>query len=162
MCRGCENSPHEAFVSSSIPSYLQCGYHITRYRGTNLRGRQVRFGHQFIETEKYDAKPTYKNLLGYSPGVAVIGDVIVGIENRDGNTNVRFNRKEALERIFSGGVGSGMLLVPVWVAVHARKRLSEWWSVQRAHVIENVKTLSYKNASPPLSGRLDLVQDVIL
>ena len=28
------------------------------------------FDHQFIETEKYDAKPTYKKFLGYSPGVA--------------------------------------------------------------------------------------------
>ena len=55
------------------------------------------FDHQFIETEKYDAKRTYKKFLGYSPGVAVIGDVIVGIENRDGNTNVRFNQKETLE-----------------------------------------------------------------
>ena len=39
----------------------------------------VDFDHQFIETEKYDAKPTYKKLLGYRPGVAVIGDLIVGI-----------------------------------------------------------------------------------
>ena len=43
------------------------------------------FDHQFIETEKYDAKPTYKKFLGYSPGVAVINDMIVGIENKDGN-----------------------------------------------------------------------------
>ncbi len=49
--------------------------------------------------QKYDAKPTYKKFLGYSPGVAVINDMIVGIENRDGNTNVRFNQK-TLERIF--------------------------------------------------------------
>jgi len=47
------------------------------------------FDHQFIETEKYDAKMTYKKFTGYSPGVAVIGDLIVGIENRDGNANVR-------------------------------------------------------------------------
>lgn len=40
------------------------------------------FDHQFIETEKYDAKPTYKKFLGYSPGVAVINDMIVGIEKR--------------------------------------------------------------------------------
>ena len=40
----------------------------------------VDFGHQFIETEKYDAKPTYKKFSGYRPGVAVIGDLIVGIE----------------------------------------------------------------------------------
>ena len=36
------------------------------------------FDHQFIETEKYDAKPTYKKFLGYRPGVAVIDDLIVG------------------------------------------------------------------------------------
>ena len=29
---------------------------------------------QFIETKKYDAKPTYKKFLGYRPGVYVIGD----------------------------------------------------------------------------------------
>ena len=35
-------------------------------------GYDVDFDHQFIETEKYDAKPTYKKFLGYRPGVAVI------------------------------------------------------------------------------------------
>ena len=40
----------------------------------------VDFDHQFIETEKYDAKPTYKKFSGYRPSVAVIGDLIVGIE----------------------------------------------------------------------------------
>ena len=59
------------------------------------------FDHQCIETEKFDAKPTYKKFLGYGPGVAVIGDNIVGIENRDGNTNVRFRQKATLERIFN-------------------------------------------------------------
>ena len=58
------------------------------------------FDHQFIETEKYDAKMTYKKFTGYSPGVAVIGDLIVGIENRDGNANVRFHQQDTLERIF--------------------------------------------------------------
>lgn len=58
------------------------------------------FDHQFIETGKYDAKPTYKKFTGYSPGVAVIGDHIVGIENRDGNANVRFCQRHTLERIF--------------------------------------------------------------
>ena len=43
----------------------------------------VDFDHQFMETEKYDAKPTYKKYPGYRPGVAVIGDLIVGIENSD-------------------------------------------------------------------------------
>ena len=60
----------------------------------------VDFDHQFIETEKYDAKPTYKKFLGYRPGVAVIGDMIVGIENSDGNTNVRFHQSDTLKRFF--------------------------------------------------------------
>ena len=59
------------------------------------------FDHQFVETEKYDAKMTYKKFTGYSPGVAVIGDLIVGIENRDGNANVRFHQQDTLERIYS-------------------------------------------------------------
>ncbi len=59
------------------------------------------FGHQFIDTEKYDAKPTYKKFTGYSPGVAVVADYIVGIENRDGNANVRFCQQHTLERIFT-------------------------------------------------------------
>lgn len=60
----------------------------------------VDFDHQFIETEKYDAKPTYKKFLGYRPGVSVIGDMIVGIENSDDNTNVRFHQEDTLRRLF--------------------------------------------------------------
>lgn len=58
------------------------------------------FDHQFIETEKYDAKMTYKHFFGYGPGAAAIGDLIVSIENRDGNANVRFFQKDTLERMF--------------------------------------------------------------
>ena len=58
------------------------------------------FDHQFIETEKFDAKMTYKKFTGYSPGIATVGDVIVGIENRDGNANVRFHQEDTLKRIF--------------------------------------------------------------
>ena len=81
------------------------------------------FDHQFIEAEKFDSKPTFKKFPGYRPGLAVIGDTIVGIENRrtkqeqskvffdyalrgggspkgnsDGNTNVRFHQKDTLKR----------------------------------------------------------------
>lgn len=68
------------------------------------------FDHQFIETEKYDAKPTYKKFTGYSPGIAVIGDHIVGIENRDGNTNVRFHQQDTLERIFTRLGNNGIFI----------------------------------------------------
>lgn len=58
------------------------------------------FDHQFIETEKYDAEPTYKKFLGYGVGVAVIEDMIVGIETMDGNTNVHFHQQDTLKRLF--------------------------------------------------------------
>lgn len=61
----------------------------------------VDFDHQFLETEKYDAKPTYKKFLGYRPGVYVIGDKIVYIENSNGNTNVRFHQADTHKRFFA-------------------------------------------------------------
>ena len=60
----------------------------------------VDFDHQFIETKKYDTKPTYKKFPGYRLGVTFIGYLIVGIENSDGNTNVRFHQKNTLRRFF--------------------------------------------------------------
>lgn len=64
------------------------------------------FDHKFIEAEKYDAKFSFKGFRGYSPGAAVMtdmstgDDVVVGVENRDGNTNVKFHQADTLERIF--------------------------------------------------------------
>ena len=40
--------------------------------------------------------------------MAVIGDLIVGIENRDGNANVRFHQQDTLERIFSNLESNGI------------------------------------------------------
>ena len=68
------------------------------------------FDRQFIEIGKYDAKTTYKKFTGYSPGVAVIGEHIVGVENRDGNANVRFCQQHTLERIFTKLEENGILV----------------------------------------------------
>ncbi len=43
--------------------------------------------------------PHTRSSLVTDPGVAVIGDMIVGIENSDGNTNVRFHQEDTLKRI---------------------------------------------------------------
>lgn len=54
------------------------------------------FDHEFLASETWDAMTTYKHFDGYGPGCAVLTDprrgedVIVGIENRDGNTPVKF------------------------------------------------------------------------
>ena len=63
------------------------------------------FDHEFLKAEKWDARWTYKGMLGYSPGVAVLTDaksgeqVIVGVENRDGNASVKFHQEDTLKRI---------------------------------------------------------------
>ena len=41
------------------------------------------FDHQFIAADKKDAKYSYKKADGYFPGVASIGGLIVGVENRE-------------------------------------------------------------------------------
>lgn len=58
------------------------------------------FDHQFIAADKKDAKYSYKKADGYFPGVASVGGLIVGVENRDGNANVKFHQADTLERIF--------------------------------------------------------------
>ena len=87
------------------------------------------FDHQFIEMEKYDAKMTYKKFTGYSPGVAVIGDLIVGIENRDGNAKVRFHQQDTLERIFSNLEQNG---------IHVRRARMDCGSCSR-EIVETVE-----------------------
>ncbi|MBW4772583.1 transposase, partial [Prevotella jejuni] len=57
------------------------------------------FDHQFVPANKFDAKYSYKQDFGYFPGWASIGGIIVGGENRDGNTNVRYHQEDTLRRI---------------------------------------------------------------
>lgn len=59
------------------------------------------FDNQFIPCEKYDSKKSYKMKDGYFPGVATIGKYIVGFENRNGNSNVKFKQSETLQTTYS-------------------------------------------------------------
>ena len=59
------------------------------------------FDHQFVPAHKFDTKYSYKQDFGYFPGWASIGGIIVGGENRDGNTNVRFHQEDTLRRIMN-------------------------------------------------------------
>lgn len=68
------------------------------------------FDHQFIPTEKYDTKYSYKKERGYFPGIATIGPLIVGLENRDGNANVRFHQSDTLKRIFQRLANRGVFI----------------------------------------------------
>lgn len=59
------------------------------------------YDNQINANNKWDAKKTYKKNKGYFPGVATIGNNIVGIENRDGNANVKFKQEDTLERFYT-------------------------------------------------------------
>lgn len=58
------------------------------------------FDNQFIACKKYDAKKSYKMKTGYFPGIATISKNIVYLENRNGNSNVKFKQEETLEEVY--------------------------------------------------------------
>jgi hypothetical protein len=58
------------------------------------------FDNQFIATEKYDSKKSYKMKEGYFPGIASIGKHIVYFENRNGNSNVKYKQAETLQSAY--------------------------------------------------------------
>ena len=59
----------------------------------------LRCENQFIPTEKYDSKRSYKKADGYFPGIATIENHPVYIENRNGNSNVKYKQDETLKLI---------------------------------------------------------------
>lgn len=59
----------------------------------------VDFDNEFIPTEKNDALFSYKKQRGYFPGVATVGPLIIGIENRQGNSNVKFEQVDEITRM---------------------------------------------------------------
>lgn len=72
------------------------------HTGQLVRGQlyDLDFDHQFIPTEKYDTVYSYKKERGYFPGIATIDGLVVGLENRAANTNVRFHQADTLRSIF--------------------------------------------------------------
>jgi hypothetical protein len=58
------------------------------------------YDNQFIPTDKYDSKRSYKHADGYFPGIASIGNYPVYIENRNGNSNVKYQQELTLQRAY--------------------------------------------------------------
>lgn len=63
------------------------------------KGYTLDFDHQFLATEKADAKKGYKKESGYFPGVASIKNIPLYIENRNGNCHVSFDQLATIKRI---------------------------------------------------------------
>jgi len=58
------------------------------------------YDNTFIFTNKADAKQTYIKGKGYCPGVGIIGNHVVYIENRNGNCAPHTLQNETIERMF--------------------------------------------------------------
>lgn len=58
----------------------------------------VDFGHVFVKMGKTDAKYSYKQAYDYFPGVVSIDGIIAYIENRDGNTPLKFHQADTQSR----------------------------------------------------------------
>lgn len=83
---------------------------MTLQLGLLKRGQEidVDFDNVFISTEKSDAHYSYKKQPGYFPGVMTCGPLIIGVENRQGNSNVKFKQKEELTRMFDNIENHGL------------------------------------------------------
>ena len=55
---------------------------------------------QFVPADKYDSKLSYKHADGYFPGIVSIRNFPVYIENRKGNSNVKFQLNETLQSAY--------------------------------------------------------------
>ena len=64
-------------------------------------GYDFDFDNQLLPTEKYDARRSYKHVDGYFPGIATINGMPVYVENRNGNSNVKYRQEETLEMAYS-------------------------------------------------------------
>jgi len=59
------------------------------------------YDNTLIYHKKEDADYTYKKIPGYFPGVGLIGNNMVYVENRSGNSEAAVSQEETLERMFS-------------------------------------------------------------
>ena len=73
---------------------------LTNQLNTNNKDYVLDYDNQFIPTDKYDSKRSYKKAEGYFPGIASINNLPVYIENRNGNSNVKYKQEETLVRTY--------------------------------------------------------------
>ena len=69
---------------------------------------EVDFDNEFIPAEKSDALYSYKKNRDYFPGVMTSSPLIIGLENRQGNSNVKFKQVEEQSRMLDNIEAHGL------------------------------------------------------
>ena len=98
------------------------------------------YDNQVLANKKYDAKRTYKKNKGYVPGIATIDDKIVYVENRDGNSNVKFEQAGTLERAYE-------LLLSENIRVNRSRMDAGSYSKEIINVVDKYSKLFYIRAN---------------
>jgi len=102
------NIEHDFNINTEMNQLMVSILVKTKQLFTGNNGYIFDYDNQFIPTDKYDSKRSYKKADGYFPGIASIGNFPVYIENRNGNSHVKYKQDETLKRAFSILNGNGI------------------------------------------------------
>ncbi len=73
---------------------------LKRMPSFNKKAVTLDYDNTLIFTNKEDANMTYKKQFGYAPGVGIVGNKVVYIENRNGNSAAQNLQEMTLSRMF--------------------------------------------------------------
>ncbi|QGY43471.1 IS1380 family transposase [Maribellus comscasis] len=73
---------------------------LKRLKAFKVKNLVLDYDNTFVYTQKSDAKRTYTKHFGYCPGVGLIGNKVVYVENRNGNCAPHNLQEDTLERMF--------------------------------------------------------------
>ncbi len=91
---------HEFNINNKLNKLLIKALKKTNQLSTKIN-YTLDYDNQVIATEKYDAKMSYKKCLGYQSGISSIGDLIIAVEGRNGNSPASYKQEETLAKTFS-------------------------------------------------------------
>ena len=73
---------------------------IKKMGGVNNKAVILDYDNTILTNEKADSRMTYIKQKGYCPGVGIIGDKIVYVENRNGNSDAQTYQDKTVNRMF--------------------------------------------------------------
>lgn len=94
------NSKHEFSINDNLNKLNLSVLNKIPTRKSTQRPIVLDYDNSMIFTRKSDAKMTYKKQFGYTPGIGIIEDKVVYVENRNGNSDAQTLQQDTLSRLF--------------------------------------------------------------
>jgi len=83
---------------------------IKKIGGLDNKSIILDYDNTIITTEKSDSRMSYIRQKGYCPGVGIIGDKIVYVENRNGNSDAQTYQEKTVNRMFKLLKSEGIII----------------------------------------------------